>query len=221
MCGRYFLDTLPELLAQQFRMHKYPVYTASHNIAPTQPMLVLRAHGDDNEWAWLRWGLIPHWAKDVSIGAKLINARGETVAEKPAFRGAFKYRRCIVPASGFYEWKPGAKGKQPYAIVPEDDPCFGFAGLWEHWTAADGSVLETGSVLTTSANALMAPIHERMPVILQQDAYQSWIHGDPAEVKALIRPWPDGGMRAYPVSRAVGNVRNNSPQLIEPVEAAS
>ncbi|MCP5475742.1 MAG: SOS response-associated peptidase [Lysobacterales bacterium] len=221
MCGRYFLDTLPELLAQQFRMHKYPVYTASHNIAPTQPMLVLRAHGEDNEWAWLRWGLIPHWAKDVSIGAKLINARGETVAEKPAFRGAFKYRRCIVPASGFYEWKPGAKGKQPYAIVPEDDPCFGFAGLWEHWTAADGSVLETGSVLTTSANALMAPIHERMPVILQQDAYQSWIHGDPAEVKALIRPWPDGGMRAYPVSRAVGNVRNNSPQLIEPVEAAS
>ena len=171
--------------------------------------------------SWLRWGLIPHWAKDVSIGAKLINARGETVAEKPAFRGAFKYRRCIVPASGFYEWKPGAKGKQPYAIVPEDDPCFGFAGLWEHWTAADGSVLETGSVLTTSANALMAPIHERMPVILQQDAYQSWIHGDPAEVKALIRPWPDGGMRAYPVSRAVGNVRNNSPQLIEPVEAAS
>ena len=221
MCGRYFLDTLPELLAQQFRMHKYPVYTASHNIAPTQPMLVLRAHGEDNEWAWLRWGLIPHWAKDVTIGAKLINARGETVAEKPAFRGAFKYRRCIVPASGFYEWKPGAKGKQPYAIVPEDDPCFGFAGLWEHWTAADGSVLETGSVLTTSANALMAPIHERMPVILQQDAYQSWIHGDPAEVKALIRPWPDGGMRAYPVSRAVGNVRNNSPQLIEPVEAAS
>ena len=221
MCGRYFLDTLPELLAQQFRMHKYPVYTASHNIAPTQPMLVLRAHGDDNEWAWLRWGLIPHWAKEASIGAKLINARGETVAEKPAFRGAFKYRRCIVPASGFYEWKPGAKGKQPYAIVPEDDPCFGFAGLWEHWTAADGSVLETGSVLTTSANALMAPIHERMPVILQQDAYQSWIHGDPAEVKALIRPWPDGGMRAYPVSRAVGNVRNNSPQLIEPVEAAS
>ena len=221
MCGRYFLDTLPELLAQQFRMHKYPVYAASHNIAPTQPMLVLRAHGEDNEWAWLRWGLIPHWAKDVSIGAKLINARGETVAEKPAFRGAFKYRRCIVPASGFYEWKPGAKGKQPYAIVPEDDPCFGFAGLWEHWTAADGSVLETGSVLTTSANALMAPIHERMPVILQQDAYQSWIHGDPAEVKALIRPWPDGGMRAYPVSRAVGNVRNNSPQLIEPVEAAS
>ena len=221
MCGRYFLDTLPELLAQQFRMHKYPVYTASHNIAPTQPMLVLRAHGEDNEWAWLRWGLIPHWAKEASIGAKLINARGETVAEKPAFRGAFKYRRCIVPASGFYEWKPGAKGKQPYAIVPEDDPCFGFAGLWEHWTAADGSVLETGSVLTTSANALMAPIHERMPVILQQDAYQSWIHGDPAEVKALIRPWPDGGMRAYPVSRAVGNVRNNSPQLIEPVEAAS
>ncbi len=221
MCGRYFLDTLPELLAQQFRMHKYPVYTASHNIAPTQPMLVLRAHGDDNEWAWLRWGLIPHWARDASIGAKLINARGETVAEKPAFRGAFKYRRCIVPASGFYEWKPGANGKQPYAIVPEGEPCFGFAGLWEHWTAADGSVLETGSVLTTSANALMAPIHERMPVILHQDDYQSWIHAEPAEVKALIRPWPARGMRAYPVSRAVGNVRNNSPQLIEPVEAAS
>ena len=188
MCGRYFLDTLPELLAGQFRVHKYPVYDASYNIAPTQPSLILRRHNDDNEWAWVRWGLVPHWAKDVSIGARMINARGETVAEKPAFRGAFRYRRCIVPASGFYEWRTQAGTKQPFAIVPTDAACFGFAGLWEHWTAPDGSVLETSSVLTTTPNALMATIHDRMPVIL-----------DPGRLSVLDAGHHDRSHRADPV----------------------
>lgn len=221
MCGRYFLDTLPELLAQQFRMHKYPVYAASYNIAPTQPMLALRAHGDQTEWAWLRWGLIPHWAKDGSMGARMINARGETVAEKPAFRGAFRYRRCIVPATGFFEWKTGPDGKQPFAIVPTDEPCFGFAGLWEHWTAADGSVVETSSILTTNANDLMQPIHDRMPVILDAEDYQTWIHADSSQVTQLIKPCDSKRLRAYPVSRAVGNVRNNAAQLVEPLDSTS
>lgn len=219
MCGRYFLDTLPELLAGQFRVHKYPVYTASHNIAPTQPALILRRLGDDAEWAWVRWGLVPRWAKDANIGAKMINARGETVAEKPTFREAFRYRRCIVPASGFYEWRSQAAGKQPLAIVPIDTPCFGFAGLWERWTGPDGSVLETGSILTTTPNALMATIHDRMPVILDPADYQAWLGGTPAEATALIRPFSSEHMRAYPVSKAVGNVRNNSAELVAPLEA--
>lgn len=220
MCGRYFLDTLPELLVEQFRVHKYPVYSASYNIAPTQPTLILRRHGDEDEWAWVRWGLVPHWAKDISIAAKMINARGETVADKPAFRGAFRYRRCIVPASGFYEWQARAGGKQPFAIVPTDTPAFGFAGLWEHWTAPDGSVLETSAVVTTAANALMAPIHDRMPVILAPADYQTWMQASPAEAGALIRPYPAERMRAFAVARAVGSVRNNSPELIVPqVEA--
>lgn len=217
MCGRYFLDTLPELLAGQFRVHKYPVYAASYNIAPTQPTLIVRRHADDNEWAWVRWGLVPHWAKDPGIGAKMINARGETVAEKPAFRGAFRYRRCIVPASGFYEWRSQPQGKQPFAIVPTDAACFGFAGLWEHWTAPDGSVLESSCVLTTTPNALMATIHDRMPVILDPSDYQSWLQASPTDAAALIRPFPAGHMRAYAVGKAVGNVRNNSPELVAPL----
>ena len=214
MCGRYFLDTLPELLAGQFRVHKDPVYAASYNIAPTQPALAVRRHGEDNEWAWLRWGLVPHWAKDLSIGARTLNARGESLAEKPAFRAAFRYRRCIVPASGFFEWQTTPTGKQPYAIVPTDLPCFGFAGLWEHWTSPDGSVVESVAVVTTGANELMAPIHDRMPVILAQEDYERWMPAAPAAAQTLIQPFADERMRAYPVSKAVGNVRNNSAALI-------
>lgn len=214
MCGRYFLDTLPELLAQQFRMHKYPVYSASYNIAPTQPNLILRQHGADLEWAWVRWGLIPHWAKDPGMAAKMVNARAETVADKPAFRGAFRYRRCIIPASGFFEWQATAAGKQPYAIVPTDLPSFGLAGLWEHWTAADGSVVETSTILTTSPNALMATLHDRMPVILDSADYATWIEATPAQAQGLLLPFPSERMRAYPVAKAVGNVRNNTPELI-------
>lgn len=221
MCGRYFLDTLPELLAGQFRVHKYPVYSASYNIAPTQPALAVRRHGDDNEWALLRWGLVPHWAKDLSIGARTLNARGESVAEKPAFRGAFRYRRCIVPASGFFEWQTTPAGKQPYAIVPTDLPCFGFAGLWEHWTSADGSEIESLAVVTTAANSLMAPIHDRMPVILAPEDYDRWMTAAPADAQPLIRSFPDERMRAYPVSKAVGNVRNNSAALIAEIAPPS
>ncbi|MBK8069972.1 MAG: SOS response-associated peptidase [Rhodanobacteraceae bacterium] len=221
MCGRYFLDTLPELLAGQFRVHKYPVYSASYNIAPTQAALAVRRQGDDNEWALLRWGLVPHWAKDLSIGARTLNARGESVAEKPAFRGAFRYRRCIVPASGFYEWQATPGGKQPFAIVPTDLPCFGFAGLWEHWTSPDGSVIESVAVVTTAANALMAPIHDRMPVILAPEDYERWMSASAADAQTLIQPCADRRMRAYPVSRAVGNVRNNSAALIAEIAPPS
>ena len=218
MCGRYFLDTLPELLAGQFRVHKHPVYEAHWNIAPTQPILAVRLHGSEREWATLRWGLVPHWAKDLTIGARTLNARGETLAEKPAFRAAFKTRRCIVPASGFYECQALAGGKQPWAIHPTNDPCFGFAGLWEHWTGEDGVVVETATIVTTAANATMAPIHERMPLILAPADYGSWLGGAPAEAAALIRPAPEGWLRMHPVGQAVGNVRNDHPGLAAPLD---
>jgi len=218
MCGRYFIDTLPELLAEQFRVHKYPVYAATWNLAPTQSSLIVRANGDELEWANARWGLVPHWSKDAKSGAKMINARGEGVADKPAFRGAFKYRRCIVPASGFFEWQTRVDGKQPYAIVPTDLPCFGFAGLYEHWTTPDGALLETACVLTTTPNSLMANIHDRMPVILDSADYERWIRAPAADAQSLIMPFPAERMRAFAVDRAVGNVRNNHCELIRPTE---
>ena len=218
MCGRYFLDTLPELLAGQFRVHKYPVYSASYNIAPTQPALAVRRPVDENEWALLRWGLVPHWAKDLTIGARTLNARGESIAEKPAFRGAFRYRRCILPASGFFEWQATPNGKQPFAIVPTDLPCFGFAGLWEHWTSPDGSVVESVAVVTTAANALMAPIHDRMPVIIEPGDFDMWLdpHTKPADAQTLVRPYALP-MHAYRVSTRVNSPRFDDPACIEPL----
>jgi putative SOS response-associated peptidase YedK len=218
MCGRYFLDTLPELLAGQFRVHKHPVYQAHWNIAPTQPILAVRLHGGDRAWASLRWGLVPHWAKDLSIGARTFNARGETLAEKPAFRAAFKARRCIIPASGFYEWQALPAGKQPWAIRPANDPCFGFGGLWEHWSGEDGEVVETATIVTTAANAKMAPIHDRMPLILAPEDYERWLAGTPGEASSLIRPALDSALRMHPVGRAVGHVRNDHPGLAAPLD---
>lgn len=220
MCGRYFLDTLPELLMEQFRTHKYPVYSASWNIAPTQSAPVLRDLGEGPEWGSLRWGLVPHWAKEMSIGNRLINARAETVAEKPAFRAAFRQRRCIVPAHGFYEWTTTAGGqRQPLAIVPAELPCFGFAGLWERWQPAEGAALETYTILTTQANALMARIHDRMPVILDPSHYAQWLRPGPLRELDFQAPYPAEAMQAWPVSTAVGNPRNNEARLIEPVDA--
>jgi putative SOS response-associated peptidase YedK len=168
----------------------------------------------------MRWGLIPSWAKDASIGNKLANARAETVAEKPAFRSAFKRRRCLIPASGFYEWKPVAGRKQPYYIRPADDGLFAFAGLYEVWSSPEG-LLHTCTVLTTDANALMREIHNRMPVIVAPEDYRRWL--DPgnttgAGLGKLLAPYPAEHMLAYPVSTRVNNARNEDPALIERAE---
>ena len=215
MCGRYFLDTLPELLAEQFRVHKYPVYAASYNIAPTQPALAVRRHGEDNEWAWLRWGLVPHWAKDPSIGARLNNARAETVAGKPSFRNAFARRRCLIPACGYYEWQavPGER-KQPWYITLQGDAPMAMGGLWESWMAPDGSVLRTCCVITTGPNEIMAPIHDRMPVIVEPAHWARWLAPDSVDVGDLLAPLDTGRMQARRVSRAVSNARNEGPELI-------
>jgi len=171
---------------------------------------------------YFRWGLVPSWAKDVSIGTKLINARAETVAEKPSFRTAFKRRRCLIPASGFYEWQRNATGnaaKQPYFLRRKDKKPFAFAGLWETWRAPDGSELPTCTIITTKPNALVQQIHDRMAVILREESFRDWIDPSPGTdaLLELLTPFPADLMEMIPVSRAVNTPRNDGPELIAPV----
>lgn len=212
MCGRYFLEILPERMAQQFGLVP-PEEASRYNIAPTRPVLALRAARSGPEWAHLRWGLVPHWVKDTEPRATLINARAETIEQKPSFRAAFRARRCIVPASGFYEWQRRPEGTQPYAIVPTGAPYFGVAGIWETWQSAAGPVVESLALVTTQANATLAPIHERMPVILAPTDYDRWLGGTIDDARALLRPCPDAAVRAYRIARAVNDARRDGPDL--------
>lgn len=228
MCGRYSITSPTEAIQRVFRVPERPNLPARYNVAPTQQVPAVRletgADGDGGRHlAMLRWGLIPFWADDISIGSRLINARAESAAEKPAFRAAFRRRRCLIVADGFFEWKkPAAKGgkKQPYRAALKDGGPFGFAGLWERWTdPQDQSVVESCTILTTEANALCRPIHDRMPVILPADAYDTWLdpETDPADAKALLRPYPSDAMTVHPVSTKVNAVANDGPEVVEPV----
>lgn len=221
MCGRYFLNTLPEAMAAQFELTRIPVYQARFNIAPTQHIPVVREIEGERRADALRWGLVPGWAKELDIGSRMINARSETVTEKPAFRNAWRARRrCIVPASGFYEWQGDKPPKQPFAIVPRDGDCFAFAGLWEHWQREGAEPVETFTILTREANAAMAPMHARMPVMLPRHLYGMWLNG-PAEAAASVLALPDEvAIHAYEVARSVNNVRRDDPGLIEPLHGA-
>jgi len=224
MCGRFTLTELdPAVLTETFFLGGgVPNLPPRYNIAPTQPVAtVVRdvEHGD-NRLVLMRWGLIPHWAKDPKIGNKLINARGETVHEKPSFRAALRRRRCLIVADGFYEWQAQPDGpKQPMYITLVDHQPFGFAGLWEQWTEPDsGDTLTTCTIITTSPNALLKPIHNRMPVILPREDYAAWLdpeRSDPAQVMPLLRPYPAERMTAYPVSRRVNAPTFDDPSLIE------
>ena len=223
MCGRFVLRASPQNLQTLFNLEEAPPTAARYNIAPTQPVLAVRAnpHGGLREATYLNWGLIPFWAKDPKIGSRMINARSETAAEKPSFRAAFKYRRCIVPADGFFEWKKEQGGKQPYLIGMDSGDVFGIAGLWEHWEQ-DGSVIESCTLLTTDANAFMAPLHHRMPVILDRQDYDEWL--DPGVQKGdtllhLMRPFSGTTLRAVAVNKLVNNPRNDEPTCVEPVAA--
>ena len=221
MCGRFVLRASPQNLQTLFDLEQPPTTAPRYNIAPTQPVLAVRAnpHGGLREATYLNWGLIPFWAKDPKIGSRMINARSETAAQKPSFRAAFKYRRCIVPADGFYEWKKEQGGKQPYLIGLDSGGVFGIAGLWEHWEQ-DGSVIESCTLLTTEANSFMTPLHHRMPVILEPQDFDEWL--DPGLQKGdtllhLMRPFSSAQMRAVAVSRIVNNPRNDEPGCVEPV----
>jgi putative SOS response-associated peptidase YedK len=227
MCGR-FLNKLPAAeIARIFRTsNPLPNYPARYNIAPTDQVLTVRFNAKTQERTLdaLRWGLVPHWAKYLKFGARCINARAETLATTQAFRDAFKARRCLIPASGFYEWKKIGATKQPYAIVPEDDPLFAFAGLWENWrdraAGEDAEWVRTCAIVTGEPNALVAPIHDRMPVILPQEAWAQWLGEEPAEpdeLRGLLTPFPAERMCAYPISSRVNSVKNDVPELIEAV----
>lgn len=220
MCGRY-ANLLPaDAMVQLFRTEgPVPNWPPRYNIAPTQGAPVCRLDGEGRRRLVLaRFGLVPFWAKGVADVRSAFNARAETVAVKPLFREAFARRRCLVPASAFYEWQAGGKVKQPYAVVGADGGPLVLAGLWEQWRDPDsGERLESFAVLTTSANAVMAPLHDRMPVILGKEDWDGWLAGPPEQALERLRPCPDGWLRTYPVDRAVGNVRNDGPGLLDPL----
>src|SRR5258708_15180731 len=227
MCGRFLNKLPPEETARLFRTKGVaPNYPARFNIAPTDPILAVRFDPKSGQRSLdaLRWGLVPHFAQALSTGARFINARAETVAPLPAFRDAFKRHRCLIPASGFYEWRKDGKTKTPYAIVPTDGPLFAFAGLWENWrdrsAGDDAPWIRTCSIVTGEPNALLAPIHDRMPVILPEEAWPQWLGEgtpDPPALKALLRPHPAERMRAYPVSPRVGSAKDDHPSLSQPL----
>jgi putative SOS response-associated peptidase YedK len=222
MCGRFTLRAPASVIAEQFGPFEMRPFAARFNIAPTQPVAVVRraAARSGRELVWLRWGLVPAWAKDPAIGARLINARAETAAEKPAFRAAMRARRCLVVADGFYEWQRSGGAKQPYLFQLRDGRPFAFAGLWETWRRPDEEPLETCTLLTTAANDLVRPIHERMPAILPPTAYQAWLDtgvAEPTALAPLLAPFPSGEMQAQAVGNFVNSPAHDSPRCIEAV----
>lgn len=214
MCGRFAFYSPAEATAALFGVSNPPEVKPRYNIAPTQLIAAVRVSADDSrELALLRWGLVPFWAKDPSIGNRMINARAETVAEKPSFRAAYRKRRCLILGDGFYEWRKEADGKTPYYISLASGEPFAFAGLWEDWHAKDSDdTLQTAAIITTAANEFMSQLHQRMPVVLQQDAADRWLDGD----DQLLSEVGKSGLefRAWPVDRRVNNARNEGEDLV-------
>jgi putative SOS response-associated peptidase YedK len=226
MCGRFTLHVPTPLVTEYFGLAACPEFAPRFNIPPTTDVLVIRHRTDVGRVGQMvRWGLVPSWAKDPSIGAKLNNARGETVEMKPAFRTSFAKHRCLIPANGFYEWKPVSEGgkvrRQPYYIRPADENgLFAMAGLLARWRSEAGDDLVTCCIITTGPNAVMEPIHDRMPVILPSEAWQAWLGAENASaeaLKGLLVPAPEAGMAAYPVGMAVNRAGVEDDGLIEPL----
>lgn len=229
MCGRFTLTASPAEIATLFALPEEPILAPRYNVAPTQPVGLVRMNpkSEQREWALTLWGLIPSWSKDPSMGARMINARSETVTEKPAFRAAFKRRRCLVPISGFYEWQKLAKGKQPYYITARDEQPLAVAGLWEYWEGGDGSAIESCTLLTTSANDKLSMLHDRMPVFIAPEDFEQWLGSGRDEtpqyldqLQHLLRPYPDEALVTYPVSTFVNSVSNEGSNCIEPLAVA-
>jgi putative SOS response-associated peptidase YedK len=229
MCGRYVIISTPEAIRALFGYGEQPNFPPRYNVAPTQPIPIVRLADGKRSFTLMRWGLLPSWVKDPKTFPLLINARGESVLEKPAFRNAMRRRRCLIPTDGFYEWQPRGGGgpKQPYLVCAKREagghaPPLAFAGLYETWTGPNGEEIDTAAIVTTAANRTLAPIHERMPVFVPKEAFDLWL--DCANVEAdvaaaLIRPADDNLLEAYPVSPAVNRVANDSPALIAPAAA--
>ncbi len=215
MCGRFYLDSPTEYLQEVFNVESSLLITPRFNIAPTQKIIVVRHRDHVRELVQLRWGLIPSWSKEAKSNYSMINARAETVAEKPAYRAAFKKRRCLIPASGFYEWKPDKSGKQPYAICKSDGSLMAFAGLWEHWEG-DSDVIESCSIIVTEANDQVRTVHDRMPVILQPDTFNQWLDEEATAdgLQDLLLP-SSVKLDIYPVSKKVNSPSYDSAELLQ------
>lgn len=222
MCGRYTLSTPGDLLVELFELDAEPQLAARFNIAPTQeaPVLRVAAPGDSRRLTLLRWGLVPSWAKSPDIGNRMINARAETVADKPAYRSSFRRRRCLVVADGFYEWQRTGGPKQPFLFRLAGGSPFAMAGLWDRWDKGEGEALETFTVLTTAPNDLVQPVHRRMPVILPPTAFEDWLDPeleDRERLLAHLQPLPSDQMEGFPVSTWVNNPANEGPRCVEPL----
>lgn len=222
MCGRFTLTVNPDQLQDAFGGFIFPeTFAPRFNIAPSQPVLAIPNDGK-NQADFFLWGLIPSWAKDPSIANKLINARGETLGEKPSFRGSYKYKRCLIPVDGFYEWQSAEDGKTktPHYIYMKDHSPFALAGLWEEWQSPGGDLLRTCTIITTSPNELMASIHNRMPVILSHSLFERWLDPSPRkpdDLNSLLAPYPADEMAAHPVSTMVNRPGNERPECTLPV----
>lgn len=222
MCGRYVLSSPAEVVREVFGLDEGISFAPRYNVAPGQRVPIVRERdGGGREWLEARWGLVPFWAKEPSIGTRLINARAETAAEKPSFRHAFRKQRCLVPADGYYEWKREGRSKQPYLFRRRDGSPFAMAGLWSRWQPPDGGPeLATCAILTTSPNALAAAVHDRMPAILATDRFPLWLDSgvsDPTQLLPLLGPFPEAEMVAYPVSTRVNDPRNEGPELVRSI----
>lgn len=223
MCGRFTLNTSAKIIAEFFKLSEVPELKPRYNIAPTQSIATVTVSPEtiQRQFQFMRWGLIPSWAKDMKIGSKTINARSETVAEKPAFRSAIKHRRCLIIADGFYEWQPQGKKKQPYYFTMANGEPFAFAGLWENWTSPEGENIVSCSIITTAANETVQPVHDRMPVILPSGDWEQWL--DPSintsgQVLPLLKPYTSDAMKANAVSAIVNSPAREGIECIQAIE---
>ncbi|MFH1216492.1 MAG: SOS response-associated peptidase [Pseudomonadota bacterium] len=221
MCGRFALPT-PEELAGHFNLKTAPELAPRYNITPGTDIAVVRHISGSNarELVMLKWGLIPFWAKDKKIGYKMINARAEGIAGKPAFRAALRHRRCLIPALGFFEWLHTTKSKQPYFIRLKETDILAFAGLWEHWQGEAGEIIESCTIITTSANQTVGTIHDRMPAIIEPVQYENWLDPQAANqaLLSMLKPFPDQEMVAYPVGLGVNNPKNDNPDCLAEIK---
>ncbi|MDZ7742625.1 MAG: SOS response-associated peptidase [Bacteroidota bacterium] len=216
MCGRYQMSVKKDDIVIRFKVEVYEkLYRPSYNCAPSQKLPVI-TNLEQSKLNYFRWGLIPFWAKDIKIGNKMINAKAETIDQKPSFKNSFKRKRCLVPGNGFYEWRKEGNEKIPCRIFLKNNELFSFAGIWDTWKDAEGREINSFSIITTEPNELMEKIHRRMPVILHESSEKSWLNQeDPAILKELLKPYPSEKMLAYPVSKAVNSPVNNSEEVVK------
>jgi len=222
MCGRYAITTAPEAMRRMFGYPEQPNFPPRYNVAPTQPIPIVRVAEGQRHFALVRWGLLPAWVKDPKAFTLLINGRSDTINDKPAFRNAMKRRRCLIPADGFYEWKRDGAVKRPFYIHRRGGGLVAFAGLWETWVGPNGEEMESAAIVTTDANGVLRPIHDRMPVILPEEAFAEWLdctNVDAKEASQLLVPAPDDVMEAYEISPAVNRVANDGPEIQQPYTA--